>query len=66
MELPAAVAHQGKQDTSMDILHYIHENIYMPERLRAEQIAAHFNISPTYLSEYFKRNNGDSLQQYIT
>jgi AraC-like DNA-binding protein len=50
----------------MSILHYIHENIYAPDMIRAEQIAAHFNIAPNYLSEYFKRNNGEGLQQYIT
>jgi AraC-like DNA-binding protein len=49
----------------MNILHYIHENIYAPEMIRAEQIAVHFNIAPNYLSEYFKRNNGEGLQQYI-
>ncbi|MGF6845008.1 AraC-like DNA-binding protein [Chitinophaga sp. W3I9] len=66
LQMPEQPKHPAKQDASMNILHYIHENIYTPEKLRAEQIAAHFNISPTYLSEYFKRNNGDSLQQYIT
>lgn len=57
---------EQRSETSKDILHYIHEHIYSPEKIRAEQIAGHFNISPKYLSEYFRRNNGDSLQQYIT
>ena len=65
LQLPEQPKQPGKSDASLNILHYIHENIYSPEKLRAEQIAGHFNISPTYLSEYFKRNNGDSLQQYI-
>ncbi|HVI43469.1 MAG TPA: AraC family transcriptional regulator [Chitinophaga sp.] len=65
-QLPEQPQIQSRNGASLNILHYIHENIYVPEKLRAEQIAAHFNISPTYLSEYFKRNNGDSLQQYIT
>ncbi|NSL89843.1 helix-turn-helix transcriptional regulator [Chitinophaga sp. Mgbs1] len=65
-QLPEPPRQAGKTEAPLNILHYIHENIYVPEKLRAEQIAAHFNISPTYLSEYFKRNNGDSLQQYIT
>jgi AraC-like DNA-binding protein len=66
LQMPEQPKHPAKHEASLNILHYIHENIYSPEKLRAEQIAANFNISPTYLSEYFKRNNGDSLQQYIT
>jgi len=34
--------------------------------LKVEKIAAHFNISPTYVGEYFKSRTGESLQQYIT
>jgi AraC-like DNA-binding protein len=51
---------------SMDIIHYIHENIYEPEKLKAEAIAGQFNISPAYISEYFKNHAGEGLQQYIT
>jgi AraC-like DNA-binding protein len=56
----------GNSDTSLDIIHYIHQHIYSPEDLKAEQIAAHFNISFNYISEYFKKHTGESLQQYIT
>lgn len=55
----------GQPHLPMDMLHYIHQHIYDPEKLRAEQIAAHFNISASYLGEYFKKHNGSSLQQYI-
>jgi AraC-like DNA-binding protein len=51
---------------SLDMVHYIHGNIYDPEKLKAEAIANQFNISPAYISEYFKNNTGESLQQYIT
>jgi len=51
---------------SVSLLNYIHENIYSPERLRAETIADQFNISVTYISEYFKKHTGESLQHYIT
>lgn len=56
---------QLTQNTSLDIIHYIHQNIYNPERLRAERIAAHFNISLNYLSEYFKKHTHETLQQYM-
>lgn len=50
---------------SKDIVNYIHQHIYAPEKLKASRIAAHFNISLTYISEYFKKQTGESLQQYI-
>lgn len=53
-------------DTSLSLFNYVHEHIYQPEHLKAEKIADRFNISPTYISEYFKRVSGESLQQYIT
>lgn len=52
--------------TTLPLLNYIHENIYQPERLRAEHMASCFNLSPNYISEYFKKTTGESLQQYIT
>lgn len=64
---------QGNQTTqkqipgaALPLLNYIHEHIYDPERLKAEKMAAHFNISPNYISEYFKKAAGEGLQQYIT
>ncbi|GAL87255.1 transcriptional regulator [Sporocytophaga myxococcoides] len=51
---------------SVSLLNYIHENIYSPEKLRTETMADQFNISATYISEYFKKHTGESLQQYIT
>ncbi|MEO3404638.1 AraC family transcriptional regulator [Mucilaginibacter sp. CAU 1740] len=52
--------------TTLPLLNYIHENIYQPERLRVEHMASCFNLSPNYISEYFKKTTGESLQQYIT
>jgi AraC-like DNA-binding protein len=57
---------QKSQHASLDVLHYIHEHIYEPEKLKAETIAHQFNISPAYISEYFRNHAGESLQQYIT
>ncbi len=49
----------------MSLLGYAHQNIYNPAALRAEKLADQFNLSPTYVSEYFKRETGESLQKYI-
>jgi AraC-like DNA-binding protein len=54
-----------QQNTSFDIIHYIHSNIYHPEKLKAECIASHFNISLNYISEFFKKHTNENLQQYI-
>ncbi|WP_160714055.1 AraC family transcriptional regulator [Chitinophaga solisilvae] len=59
--MPAAT----QQHMSMEMLHYIHRYIYEPEKLKAEAMAAHFNISLNYISEYFKKHTNETLQQYI-
>ncbi len=51
---------------SQEMIHYIHQHIYHPEKLKAEQLAAHFHISQNYISEYFKKHTGENLLQFIT
>lgn len=53
-------------EVSNDILSYIHQNIYYPEKLRTEKLAAQFNISQNYISEYVKKLTGESIQRYVT
>ncbi|WP_281227250.1 AraC family transcriptional regulator [Flavobacterium aquiphilum] len=50
---------------TLSVLGYVHQHIYSPETLKIEKFAAYFNISPNYMSEYFKRQTGESLQQYV-
>ena len=50
---------------AMDILHYIQNNIYYPDKLRTENLSAHFNISEAYLGRYFKTHTNETMQQYI-
>ena len=56
----------GASEEHIYLLNYIHRHIYNPEALKAEQIATHFNRSPTYISAYFKQKTGEGLQQYLT
>ncbi|MFT3822359.1 MAG: AraC family transcriptional regulator [Chitinophagaceae bacterium] len=56
----------GNDETALKIIHYIQGNIYKPELLKAEHISNEFRISINYLSEYFKKHTGETLQQYIT
>lgn len=48
-----------------NMLVYIHQHIFNPERLRLEQLSAQFPYAPSYLSSFFKKEVGESLQQYI-
>lgn len=64
--VPEKVKANTQDSAALDILHYIHHHIYQPENLRAEHLSSQFSISPNYLSEYFKKHTGESLQQYIT
>ena len=47
------------------ILRYIKQNIYEPDKLSMEQIAAEFHLAPTYVSIFFKKQTGESLKQFI-
>jgi len=60
---PLAIA-PSKAEPSLDLLHYVHQNIYQPEALKTAKMALEFNVSPTYISEYFKNNIGQSIQEY--
>lgn len=48
-----------------EILRYINTNITDIDKLRVPLLAAKFNISKTYFSEYFKKQAGTSLADYI-
>lgn len=48
-----------------EILRYINTNLGDSEALRIPVISEHFGISPTYFSEYFKKQSGSSLAEYL-
>ncbi len=49
-----------------ELITYIHQNIYYPEKIKIKQITEHFHISANYFSNYFKRNFNISFRQYTT
>ncbi|MEZ0129433.1 helix-turn-helix domain-containing protein, partial [Flavobacterium sp. LBUM151] len=53
-------------ETVLEILHYIQENIFDPKELKSEKISEHLNISVNYLGRYFKKQTGETLQDYIS
>lgn len=58
-------ADKNESSLALQIISYIHQYIYDPVKLKAEHIAAHFNISLHYVGEYFKKQAGENLRQYI-
>lgn len=57
---------QQTDEKAMDILQYIQNNIYIPEKIRAGIISKKFGVSGSYLSRYFKNQTQETMQQYIT
>lgn len=57
---------QQTEQRATDILNFIQAHIYYPDKLRAEYLSAHFNVSVNYLGKYFKQQTGSTLQKYIT
>jgi len=47
------------------LLSYINEHIAEPHLLKVEQLAKKFLLSPTYLSEFFRKKVNMSLREYI-
>jgi AraC-like DNA-binding protein len=48
-----------------ELISYIHQQIYAPSVLKIKKIALHFNISPTYFSDYFRRTFGLAYRDYV-
>lgn len=48
-----------------EILRYINTNLTENEKLRVPVLADQFNISKSYFSEYFKKQAGTSLSDYL-
>jgi len=65
LKLPKNVK-ENTGEVVLDILHYVQENIFEQENLRIEKLSQRFNISPSYLGRYFKKQTGDTLQEYIS
>jgi len=49
----------------LDMLSYIQQHILEPKNLKAEIMSKHFHMSIHYLGKYFKKQTGDTLQNYI-
>ena len=61
------LAHQtGPTERITQLLGYINEHLGEPARLKVEPLAKTFLLSPSYLSEFFRKKVNLSLKTYIT
>ncbi len=64
--LTQSASEGGTKSIVHAVTSYIQQNIYDPESIRLDTIAAHFNKTGDHLSRYFKQQTGSSLKTYIT
>lgn len=64
MTLPSQMNEQS-EEKALGILDYIQSNIYTPEKLSKEHLAATFGISASYMGRYFKKHANETLQDYL-
>ncbi|MDJ1492161.1 AraC family transcriptional regulator [Cytophagaceae bacterium DM2B3-1] len=64
LKLPKNI-NESTGEPILEMLNYIQQNIFEPKNLKAHKLSQHFNISLNYLGRYFKKQTGDTLQNYI-
>lgn len=47
------------------IIQYVHHNLVSDDKISIKALAAEFGIAKTYFSEYFKRNSGETFQDFV-
>ncbi|MFF5383376.1 helix-turn-helix domain-containing protein [Pedobacter suwonensis] len=50
----------------LEIISYIQHHIQRPSELKISALSLRFGCSESYFSNYFKRNCGEALQEYIS
>jgi len=64
LKLPKNIS-ENTGEPILEMLSYIQQHILEPKNLKAEIMSKHFHISVHYLGKYFKKQTGDTLQNYI-
>lgn len=64
LKLPKNI-NESTGEPILEMLNYIQQNIFEPKNLKAQKLSQYFNISLNYLGRYFKKQTGDTLQNYI-
>jgi AraC family L-rhamnose operon regulatory protein RhaS len=64
--MPEIRSNQRRTRDMQAVFCYLHKNIYYPEQLKAKIMAEHFNFTKDYLGQYFKKNTGMTIRDYIS
>jgi AraC family L-rhamnose operon regulatory protein RhaS len=64
--MPEIKLNEHRSKDMQAVFCYIHKNIYYPENLKARIMAEHFNLTKDYMGQYFRRNAGMTLRDYIS
>jgi AraC-like DNA-binding protein len=65
LKLPKNIK-ESTGEVILDILHYVQQNIHDPKKLKAKEISVKLGISLSYLGRYFRKQTGETLQEYIS
>jgi AraC-like DNA-binding protein len=64
LKLPKNIK-ENTGEVVLDILDYVQQHICNPKKLKAKEISKELGISLSYLGRYFKKQTGETLQEYI-
>jgi AraC-like DNA-binding protein len=64
LKLPKNIK-ENTGEVVLDILDYVQQHIRNPKKLKAKEISKELGISLSYLGRYFKKQTGETLQEYI-
>ncbi|WP_157305266.1 AraC family transcriptional regulator [Chitinophaga tropicalis] len=65
LKLPKKIK-ENTGELVLEMLHFIQQHIFEPHLLNTEKLSTRFSVAPNYLGRYFKKQTGETLQDYIT
>lgn len=63
--MPEIRSNEHRTKDMQAVFCYIHRYIYFPEKLKAQVMAEHFNFTKDYIGQYFKKNTGMTMRDYL-
>lgn len=64
--MPEIRLNENRTKDMQAVFCYIHKHIYYPEKLKAQKMAEHFSFTKDYIGQYFKKNTGMTIRDYIS
>ncbi len=64
--MPEITINEHRTKDMQAVFCYIHKYIYYPEKLKAQIMAEHFKFTKDYMGQYFKKNTGMTIRDYVS